>query len=576
MERPGFEPGTGPAAQVEALRLSLQEERAKSARLQAALTTALERQAATSEILSVISGSPADVQPVFEAIADSAMRLFDAWATTVFQHEGGLVRLVAARGGPSGSSQSLLEQLGTPRPVTEDYPPGRAVLTRTVQHIVDAAADTFWGERFRKDARLRGFRSVVTVPMRRGDEVLGVIGINRERAGGFTPDEIALVETFASQAVIAIENTRLLSELQARNAELTAALEQQTATSEILRVISGSPTDIRPVLEAVARSATHLCEAYDAFIALREGSMLRVGAHHGPIPILWRTTSQPLDRGWVSGRAVIDSQVVHVRDLAASADEFPLGHAGTASAGHRTALGVPLLREGQAIGVILIRRLEIRPFTDQQITLLQTFADQAVIAIENVRLFTELEARNRELTDALDRQTATADILQTISQAQTDLQPVFEAIADSAMRLFGAWSSAIFQHEGGLVRLVAARGGPSGSSESILAQFRAPRPATDDYPPGRAVLTRTVQHISDAATDAVWGERFREDARLRGFRSAVAVCCWSDSARSSVRFCTSSNSRTFSIAITAWSAKVSTSSICLSVKARASLRCSAK
>lgn len=184
-------------ALVEALQTSLVEERAKSARFERALTEALERQAATGEILKVIAGAPADIQPVFEAIAESAMRLFGAWSVSVFRHEAGLLRMVAARGGLPGSSEAFLAQLGAPRLPTEDRPEGRAVLTRTVQHIADVETDLSWSPRLRADAKLRGFRSVVNVPMLGGGEVGGVIGMARTQPGGFTPTELALLQTFA-------------------------------------------------------------------------------------------------------------------------------------------------------------------------------------------------------------------------------------------------------------------------------------------------------------------------------------------------------------------------------------------
>ncbi|MGH7311447.1 MAG: GAF domain-containing protein, partial [Candidatus Rokuibacteriota bacterium] len=232
------------------------------------------------------------------------------------------------------------------------------------------------------------------ITVRTGDE-LEALADELNRTAGQLQDSYATLEQKVE------ERTR---ELADANAGLTESLEQQTATAEILRVISSSPTDIQPVLDVVAQSATRLCDAYDATIALREGDKLRVGAHHGPIPIPW-LDSRPLSRGWVIGRTTLDRQVVHVHDLAASEAEFPLGQADAVRAGYRTTLGVPFLREGEAIGGILIRRREVRPFTDTQIALLQTFADQAVIAIENVRLFKELEARNRDLTETLEQQT---------------------------------------------------------------------------------------------------------------------------------------------------------------------------
>ena len=220
----------------------------------------------------------------------------------------------------------------------------------------------------------------------------------------FTESQIELVETFADQAVIAIENVRLFQELK-------ESLEQQTATSEILGVIASSPTDIQPVLNTVAETAARLCEAIDVMVLRVDGEILRLVAHHGPIP----AGDVSLHRGTLGGRTVIERRLFHIRDLQAEVDEFPEGSALARDRGHRTTLSVPLLRENVAIGNIQVRRDEVRPFSDQQIVFLQTFADQAVIAIENVRLFKELQARNRDLPEALEQQTATSEVLRVIA-----------------------------------------------------------------------------------------------------------------------------------------------------------------
>ena len=240
----------------------------------------------------------------------------------------------------------------------------------------------------------------------------------------FTETQIKLLETFANQAVIALENVRLFQELK-------ESLDQQTATSEILGVIASSPTDTQPVLEVVAESAARLCESIDAQIILLDGDVRRLAASYGPIPRVTEVGGVLLDRGSVVGRALIDRQTIHVHDLQnAPESEYPNGKELAQSHGTRTTLATPLLREGIPIGAILIRRFEVRPFSEKQIKLLETFADQAVIAIENVRLFKELQQRNRDLTEALEQQTATSEILRVISSSPTNLQPVFETILE--------------------------------------------------------------------------------------------------------------------------------------------------
>ena len=295
-----------------------------------------------------------------------------------------------------------------------------------------------------------------------------------------------MLQTFADQAVIAIENVRLFNELQARNRELTEALEQQTATAEILRVISSSPTDIQPVLDAVAENAARLCESADAVIFRVDGQTLRPTAHYGPIFVSDMDTL-PIDREVTVGRAVLDRRSIHVHDLLAAAEELPLAHALAQKIGYRTVLSTPLLREGVAVGVISVRRTEVRPFTEKQIKLLETFADQAVIAIENVRLFNETK-------EALERQTATAEILRVISTSPTDVQPVLDGIAESAARLCGANNTHIFRIKGDVLELAA-------SHAEFAIHSPGERPSMSwGLVAGRAVLGRQLVHVPDMTT----------------------------------------------------------------------------
>src|SRR5215468_6068445 len=249
--------------------------------------------------------------------------------------------------------------------------------------------------------------------------------------------------------------SQLKKELKRVTDQLESRDREQIATSEILRLIATSSMDIQSVLDIIAENAARVCDSYDAVIRLIEGNMLRLAAHYGPVEPGFGV-EQPLTRGSAGGRAVIDQEIIHIKDLkAVVTTEFPEAVNARERMGGRTVLAAPLLREGVAIGVIFIRRIEVRPFTDKQIALLKTFADQAVVAIENVRLFKELQERNAELREALEHQTATSDILGVISSAPTDLQPVFDTIAKHSVKLCGALFSSVYRFDGELIHMVA-------------------------------------------------------------------------------------------------------------------------
>jgi GAF domain-containing protein len=280
----------------------------------------------------------------------------------------------------------------------------RAVLELRTIHIADLQAETDEYPEGSGRARDLGVRTVLNVPLIRAGQAIGVIGIRRAEVRPFSDKQVALLETFAKQAVIAIENTRLFEAEQASKRELTEALEQQTATADVLKVISRSALDVQKVLDALVESAARLCDAYDAAIFQVFGDGLRLVVHHGQIPTAGPIgqLTFPIVRWRIGGRAVIERRTIQVADMLAEADEYPEGGKLALQHGWRTALAVPLVHASEAIGVILIRRAEVRPFTDRQIELVDTFADRAVIAIENTRLFEEVQARTRELVKTVD------------------------------------------------------------------------------------------------------------------------------------------------------------------------------
>ncbi|MGH7811546.1 MAG: GAF domain-containing protein, partial [Candidatus Binatia bacterium] len=349
----------------------------------------------------------------------------------------------------------------------------------------------------KKNQHITGTRTILATPLLRGALPIGTITVRRQEVRPFTDKQIALLRAFADQAVIAIENARLIHEQEARNRDLAEALEQQTATSEILRVIASSPTEIQPVLDAIAESAARLCDVSEAQIFRVAGNVLRLVANYGNLPA---SEERPISRGAPIGRIFIDRKTLHVHDLAAEIEtEFPETRAAQQRFGHRTILGTPLLREGVPLGVIGLRRMEVRPFSERQIKLLETFADQAVIAIENVRLFQELQSRNHDLTEALDQQTATSEVLRVISRSPTDVQPVFDTIVKSATRLCEASFGTAHRFDG---QLITVESRENFTPEEIeISEKRFPTPATRGRAVGRAILERQVVHIEDVRND---------------------------------------------------------------------------
>jgi len=479
----------------------------ENARLFNELKESLEQQTATSEILGVIASSPTDIQPVLNVVAENASRLCDATDSIIYRVESDHA-LPVAHYGPVPALQHYY------RPLSRGLPVGRTIIDRKTIHIHDVVAEieTEFPEA-RALQRDSGTRTMLLTPLLREDMPIGAISIRRTEVRPFSEKHILLLKIFADQAVIAIENVRLFNELK-------ESLEQQTATSEILGVIASSPTDVKPVLDAVAENAARLCNSQDGQIYRVEGDLVRKVASYGAVSLLVAVgETQPISRSLVSGRAILERRTVHVEDLASELDrEFPETKPLLAQ-GQHTTLATPLLREGVPIGVILIRRLEVRPFSDKQIKLLETFAAQAVIAIENVRLFKELQERNRDLTEALEQQTTTSEILRVIAKSPTDIQPVLDAIVESSARLCSAKDTAIRLVEGNILR-VAAHQGPI----PFLAASEIPMNRSSVT--GRAVVDRQLIHVEDllsvAATEF---PETRAAAEREGDRTVLGATC---------------------------------------------------
>ena len=471
--------------------------------LEKRLAEALEQQAAAAEILRVISSSPTDVQPVFDVVAESAARLCDSFDAAIYRREADRLVLVGYHG-QIGDREIGASSLS----VSRGTGAGRAVLDGRAVHVLDMQEDMAEFPESSANARRRGFRTLLSVPLMKDGLAIGAIVLLKTEARLFTEQQVALLQTFADQAVIAIENARLFNATK-------EALEQQTATAEILRVISSSPTDTQPVFDAIAANAARLCTANDAQVLRVEGEVLRLVAAFGApsMPSVRRLT-----RGHLVGRAVIDRETIHVRDLTQALAEYPETTA--ARHGVQSALAVPLLREGAALGVIRISRTEIRPFTDKQIALLKTFADQAVIAIENVRLFTELEARTGELTQSVEKLTALGEISRAVSST-LDVETVLDTIVSRASQLAGADGCAIYEYDDATEAFHIRA--THNLNPALVETLRAAPLRKGEGTMGRAAETREPTQVADIAVPRAYQSHIRDTLLRAGYRALLSV-----------------------------------------------------
>jgi GAF domain-containing protein len=483
------------------------------------LRQSLEQQTATSEVLRVVSSSPSDLAAVFQAMLSNATQLCQANFGTLNLYRDGEFPLAATHNVPE-----IFLEFRRINPIIKPgpgHPLARVAASRQPLQIADMRTEALYLEKdpsFIAMVDLAGARTLLIVPMLKENDLLGVITIFRQDVRPFTEKQIELVGNFAAHAVIAIENARLLSEFR-------HSLELQTATADVLRIISSSPSDLRPVFDAIAENAARLCHGFDVYVQLREGNLVRYVAHYGGIipssPAVGGT--RLLTRDLVIGRAMFESRAIHLLDAQAESEEFPEGSAIARRTGYRTIIAVPLMRQGYAIGTIAVRRVEAKLFSDKEVELLSNFAAEAVIAIENARLLTELRQRTADLSESLEQQTATFEVLKVISSSPGELEPVFRAILENATRICEAKIGILFRFDDGAYTAVATLGVTAKYQEYLN---RGPVRAGPGTGLGRVAAGEKTVHIIDTHAEQAYADREPlrvATAELGGVRSLLNV-----------------------------------------------------